>query len=1076
MSKFRNSKPSSVASSAPSACSITIKQHKPQPPNAANISPPKTSSRSAQAGSKTQSAIESALGVGDRSMVTGLTSNSQLEKPQVGVHVDRFGKQKMIEQVFLQTTVPEPPTEPLPEKKGLEIEIRTVRSNSNICRNFTRRICRKGKYCPRVHIFDPLDETNKMVLRDVFKGHHPQVVDTHGTINQACLLFTKGRCNMGSRCSRIHLIPSNPSIDSESELQAAEKNPMLKPATHNHITKLVSADFGSSIVISSREGDEIEHDAQYWVNPHTDAIKWDCETDISQWLDTATELDKWSAQTDASLWLDSASDSSESSSSSSGSSLNPTDIPVGRPPPRYGETCWRWLKGTCERGYACLYVHGDLHYDKSAETRSPPTYFTATVHDHIRIKLSYGFSVQELTTGFETPWVYVNNIPVAIPNDQISHLLSKHGTIQEIVIDGARSRGFQRARVRFSNDIEARNVNVSLNGTRQWGSIISTQLPVNTAQGRSATLQDNAIRLEWEAPSIVGYAGYPTAERANKAIAIAKAAYSTSYISAHLYSGLPQMAAYTVRFQNLPIQTKKVHMMKYAHPEDVNWDMPNYTSSVDDVATVLRRKLETSGIEIVTFEVLPPPYRDGMVKAWIYFPSPAIAKEARSLLHLRKPVCTGRTRIFAYHMLTLSYSIPAEKYNKISDDLFTFRERLRHEIPGVTLTITNSGASSVMVELSAVDRKDLGHLKAEFEKLRGGEVIHHDGEILWDRFFGLTAGKIYLRQLEIAHPGLSIREDVQRRRITLFGQSKLRQTMKSILIGKVTELAVRERRYLFLGSLLGPFIHYEFSKLSEKLGPDKVYLDDWNRRVVVSGHDYEFRAALQAVHNVQRKYNPRLRRNVASCPVCFAEVDCPVMLSQCKHSYCRSCLIGYLQSAIDGKCFPLTCLGNDDSCSSPIPISVARQVLAPGEFEALVEAAFDAYVHERPKEFYYCPSPDCMQVYRPAPSGNVLQCPSCLLRICPQCHIEQHDDFDCPDRDGGDREFNEWATAHNVKSCPSCKVPIERAEGCNHVTCIRCRTHICWVCMRTFPGGDGIYSHMRQEHGGIGNAFDADGL
>ncbi|KIK70092.1 hypothetical protein GYMLUDRAFT_213184 [Collybiopsis luxurians FD-317 M1] len=825
--------------------------------------------------------------------------------------------------------------------------------------------------------------------------------------------------------------------------------------------------------------EDCESYARVWLDPDPDPSKWTSETDMRQWLDPSLNVDKWSCETDASIWLDSASESSETSTSSLSSSSTLSNVPVKRPPPRSFETCWRWLRGTCERGYSCFYVHGDLEYDYTcADTRPapPPTYFMANVHDHIRIKLSAGFSIQEIVTGFETPWLYVNNIPTGTLECEISRLLSKHGTIQDIALDHGSGRGFQRARVRFSNNIEARNANVSLNGTKQWGSIISTQLPVNTAGGRSATLQDNAIRIEWEAPSIVGYAGYPTEERAKKAIAIAKAAYSTTYISAHIYTGLPQMAAYTVRFRNLPINTKKGHMFKYASPLDMMWDMPNYTS-VDDVAVFLRWKLDTSGIEIISFDVLPPPYRDGMVRAWVYFPTPSAAKDACTLLHLRKPTCTGRTRIFAYHMQTLSYSIPAEKFKNIAEDISIFRERLRREaFPGITLTVAPSGAQSVSVKLSAVDRKDLGHLKAEFEKLRGGEIVRNNGEILWDRFFGLAAGKVYLRQLEIDHLGLSIREDVHRRRITLFGQAKLRQMVKAILIEKVAELSVRERRYLFLGHLLGPFIRYKFSDLSERLGHDKVYLDFWNRRLVVSGQDHEFRIALQAVQNVQRKQFPQLRRNVASCPVCLGEVDCPVMLSQCKHSYCRTCLVSYLQSAIDGKCFPLTCLGDDDRCSIPIPISVARQVLSLGEFDALVEAAFEAYIHERPQEFHYCPSPDCMQVYRPAPSGNVLQCPSCLLRICPQCHVEQHDGLDCPDRDGGDRLFNEWAKTHNVKNCPSCRAPIERAEGCNHVTCIRCRTHICWVCMGTFPGGDGIYSHMRAEHGGIGNAFDADGL
>lgn len=220
---------------------------------------------------------------------------------------------------------------------------------------------------------------------------------------------------------------------------------------------------------------------------------------------------------------------------------------------------------------------------------------------------------------------------------------------------------------------------------------------MNSAQGRSATLEDTAVRFNWEAPSVVAYAGYPTEARANKAIAIAKAAYSSTYISAHLYSGLSQMGAYTVRFRNLPLDTKKSDLNKYSQPLDVMWDMPNYTS-VDAVAITIRRKLETNAIRVNSFDVLPPPYRDGQVRAWAHFSSPSAAKAACQLLHLRKPLCTGETRIFAHHMQMLSYSMPLEQYRKVP---------------------------SVIAKLSAEDGKDLGHLKAEFEKLRGGEVVRH---------------------------------------------------------------------------------------------------------------------------------------------------------------------------------------------------------------------------------------------------------------------------------------------------------------------------------------------------------------
>jgi E3 ubiquitin-protein ligase RNF14 len=38
-----------------------------------------------------------------------------------------------------------------------------------------------------------------------------------------------------------------------------------------------------------------------------------------------------------------------------------------------------------------------------------------------------------------------------------------------------------------------------------------------------------------------------------------------------------------------------------------------------------------------------------------------------------------------------------------------------------------------------------------------------------------------------------------------------------------------------------------------------------------------------------------------------------------------------------------------------------------------------------------------------------------------------------------------WVTTQS-KPCPHCKVPIQKFEGCNKVTCFKCATYFCWIC------------------------------
>lgn len=47
-------------------------------------------------------------------------------------------------------------------------------------------------------------------------------------------------------------------------------------------------------------------------------------------------------------------------------------------------------------------------------------------------------------------------------------------------------------------------------------------------------------------------------------------------------------------------------------------------------------------------------------------------------------------------------------------------------------------------------------------------------------------------------------------------------------------------------------------------------------------------------------------------------------------------------------------------------------------------------------------------------------------------------------------EGEEWFIHTNFSNCPRCHVRVEKAEGCNHMTCPQCNYEWCWVCGSRF--------------------------
>ncbi|KAF2003928.1 hypothetical protein P154DRAFT_382789, partial [Amniculicola lignicola CBS 123094] len=174
--------------------------------------------------------------------------------------------------------------------------------------------------------------------------------------------------------------------------------------------------------------------------------------------------------------------------------------------------------------------------------------------------------------------------------------------------------------------------------------------------------------------------------------------------------------------------------------------------------------------------------------------------------------------------------------------------------------------------------------------------------------------------------------------------------------------------------------------------------------------------------------------------------------------------------------FPLKCLGEDAVCGSPITLADVKKVLSGTEYDNLLQTSLTSYLRSQTTEFQYCSTPDCDRFYRISNTENprTFDCDGCLSSICTSCHQNPHDGLTCEANKAlikaaleGDEELEKWKKENDVRDCPKCGVPIEKAFGCNHMECISCRIHICWFCMKTFGSGGETYKHMERTHGNI---------
>eukprot|EP00118_Oscarella_pearsei_P028148 m.1643 g.1643 ORF g.1643 m.1643 type:complete len:433 (+) comp7583_c0_seq2:24-1322(+) len=227
------------------------------------------------------------------------------------------------------------------------------------------------------------------------------------------------------------------------------------------------------------------------------------------------------------------------------------------------------------------------------------------------------------------------------------------------------------------------------------------------------------------------------------------------------------------------------------------------------------------------------------------------------------------------------------------------------------------------------------------------------------------------------------------------------------------------------------------------------------------------------------------------CAICCAEklgID-SMQMRPCEHVYCRACVKQYFELLIrDGMVTSLTCL--ETKCDSPVDPSEVKELVDPALFarydRLLLQGSLDGM-----SDIVYCPRKACQCAVMRDKQSMMGVCPRCEFAFCSLCNRTWHGVAPCQFRKVELRklkgEYEKAAPAERAflehkyglrtirraveeivsedwieeytKQCPACLSNIQKMDGCNKMTCMKCKAHFCWICMRLLDRND-PYKHF----------------
>jgi hypothetical protein len=507
-------------------------------------------------------------------------------------------------------------------------------------------------------------------------------------------------------------------------------------------------------------------------------------------------------------------------------------------------------------------------------------------------------------------------------------------------------------------------------------------------------------------------------------------------------------------------------------PNHIEMGRIKYSAADAEVSVEIRKRLEEYG-RLMDFR-LAPASKGKRAKATAWFQDEGDARSACSLNNKQLEILgNGKLTVTLIHtarfkVSTTVYTALGRKIDEECDNL-----RMRH----LTVNVYQDTLKPfTTLRVEGEDAKDVAVAQRKLDSVLEGIILKDGANPIWDPALASNGdAHAKLKSIE-KNLGVVLNRDKFNHQIRFYGPSEkeqqaLRQVADMLKQEFATALEINLNPSQFLWAVRGGF-----GRIETALERDCAVFNVVSKTILINGTRQQYATAQAMVKKEDDSVAHAIpdATSEKDCPICFCPAEDPVLTS-CTHTYCLECLSAYCHSAASTSTstFRITCQGNAGKCSTPFTLHELDGHLASPVFEHILASSFKEYVARHPAEFQYCPTPDCGFIYRATASGtapSTFSCPHCFESVCTACH-ERHGTLTCA-------EYKDVSTNHealarlkrqlNIKDCPKCTTPMEKTEGCNHMTCGGCKAHICWVCMAVFESSTPCYDHMNRVHGGIG--------